>query len=103
MSLHFLHFQLVNILAGVSHSECLMIFQEEPSVASPVLLHKSVPALESPATSKEADQPSPVSVLEPAFGDDLSSCSECFESVSADLQGSWLFILYVSIQSLILW
>ncbi|KAL4021769.1 hypothetical protein IC575_020585 [Cucumis melo] len=63
------------------------IQEEELSAASPVLLHKSVPALESPATSKEADQPSPVSVLEPAFGDDLSSCSECFESVSADLQG----------------
>lgn len=94
MSLHFLHFQIVGSISKhfgwCSRSECLMTFQEELSAASPVLLHKSVPALESPATSKEADQPSPVSVLEPAFGDDLSSCSECFESVSADLQGSWI-------------
>ncbi|XP_038883777.1 uncharacterized protein LOC120074655 isoform X2 [Benincasa hispida] len=64
-----------------------VIQEEGASVESPAPLHKSVPALESPASSKEADQPSPVSVLEPAFGDDLSSCSECFESVSADLQG----------------
>lgn len=64
-----------------------VIQEEEPSIESPAPSLKSVAALESPATSKEADQPSPVSVLEPAFGDDLSSCSECFESVSADLQG----------------
>lgn len=68
-----------------------MIFQEGPSVESPVPSHKSVAALESPS-SKEADQPSPVSVLEPAFGDYLSSSSECFENVSADLQG--IFYLY---------
>ncbi|KAE9619451.1 hypothetical protein Lal_00047519 [Lupinus albus] len=36
---------------------------------------------------KDADQPSPVSVLEPSFTDDLSSCSDCFGSLSADLQG----------------
>lgn len=69
-----------------------MIFQEEPSVESPAPSHKCIAALESTASSKEADQPSPVSVLEPVFGDDLSSSSECFESVSADLQGS--FYLY---------
>lgn len=37
--------------------------------------------------SKEAEQPSPVSILEAPFCDDVSSGSECFESLSADLQG----------------
>ncbi|KAL9250198.1 hypothetical protein AKJ16_DCAP14873 [Drosera capensis] len=36
---------------------------------------------------KEADQPSPNSILEASFEDDLSSDSDCFERVSADLQG----------------
>ncbi|XP_015899514.3 uncharacterized protein LOC107432827 isoform X1 [Ziziphus jujuba] len=64
---------------------------QEPQVQAPregsVPLHHSVPGLESPASSKETDQPSPVSVLEVPFIDDVSSCSECFESISADLQG----------------
>jgi len=47
-----------------------------------------VTKVESPACSKEADQPSPVSVLETPFPDDLSSGSECFESLSADLSGN---------------
>lgn len=34
-----------------------------------------------------ADQPSPVSVLEPTITDDPSSGSECFESLTADLYG----------------
>lgn len=46
-----------------------------------------VPEPESPLSSKEAGQPSPVSVLEVTFSEDLSSSSECFERVSADLQG----------------
>ncbi|XP_023005196.1 uncharacterized protein LOC111498298 [Cucurbita maxima] len=48
---------------------------------------KSIPGLESPVSSKEADQPSPVSVLEPPFTDDLPPGSDCFESLSADLHG----------------
>ncbi|KAJ0245669.1 Afadin [Hirschfeldia incana] len=47
----------------------------------------SVPDPQSREGSKEGDQPSPVSVLETSFDDDVSSSSECFESVSADLQG----------------
>nr|KYP40330.1 hypothetical protein KK1_038343 [Cajanus cajan] len=50
-----------------------------------VLYEPPAPGLES--CCKDADQPSPVSVLEPSFTDDLSSCSECFGSLSADLQG----------------
>ncbi|XP_018484559.2 uncharacterized protein LOC108855281 isoform X2 [Raphanus sativus] len=49
--------------------------------------HSSVPEPQSLESSKEGDQPSPVSVLEASFDDDVSSSSECFESVSADLQG----------------
>lgn len=57
------------------------------SSGSSVSSQPPVPGLE-PSSCKDADQPSPVSVLEPSFTDDLSSCSECFESLSADLQGS---------------
>uniref|UniRef100_M4FFC7 DUF4378 domain-containing protein n=1 Tax=Brassica campestris TaxID=3711 RepID=M4FFC7_BRACM len=49
--------------------------------------HSLVPEPQSRESSKEGDQPSPVSVLEASFDDDVSSSSECFESVSADLQG----------------
>ncbi|KAL0555547.1 hypothetical protein IC582_009495 [Cucumis melo] len=48
---------------------------------------KSVSGIESPVSSKEAEQPSPVSVLEPPFTDDLPPGSDCFESLSADLLG----------------
>lgn len=50
--------------------------------------HSLVPEPQSRESSKEGDQPSPVSVLEASFDDDASSGSECFESVSADLQGN---------------
>ncbi|XP_022935673.1 uncharacterized protein LOC111442460 [Cucurbita moschata] len=46
---------------------------------------KSVLGLDSPVSSKEADQPSPISVLEPPFTDDLPPGSDCFGSLSADL------------------
>lgn len=68
-----------------------ILIPEEPSVGQSedcsVPLHHPPPGLESPVSSKEADQPSPVSVLEAPFTDDLSSCSECFESLSADIHG----------------
>lgn len=50
-------------------------------------LHQTISEIESLARSKEADQPSPVSILEAPFVDDLSCGSEYFESVSADLHG----------------
>ncbi|KAK9123584.1 hypothetical protein Sjap_013186 [Stephania japonica] len=40
---------------------------------------------ESPASSKEIEQPSPLSVLEPPFAEDITSSSDSFERVSADL------------------
>ncbi|KAK7393627.1 hypothetical protein VNO78_22185 [Psophocarpus tetragonolobus] len=48
---------------------------------------------------KDADQPSPVSVLEPSFTDDLSSCSECFESLNADLQGLRMQLQLLKLES----
>ncbi|KAL6011225.1 hypothetical protein ACLOJK_001670 [Asimina triloba] len=48
--------------------------------------HSHTTEPESPESPKEAEQPSPVSVLEPAFEVETSS-SECFERVSADLHG----------------
>lgn len=63
-----------------------------PSRGSPEPVIHSVPESESSASSKEADQPSPVSILEAPFKDDLSSGSECFESLSADLHGNQIAI-----------
>lgn len=67
------------------------MFQEQsnaPSENASIPMQSPVAELESSASSKEADQPSPVSVLETPFPDDLSSGSECFESLSADLHGN---------------
>ncbi|KAM7262966.1 hypothetical protein ACFE04_000649 [Oxalis oulophora] len=52
-----------------------------------VPFNKPIPDLDSPSSSKEAEQPSPLSILEAPFADDLSSCSDNFESLSADLLG----------------
>ena len=50
--------------------------------------HSSVPEPQSRESSKEGDQPSPVSVLETFYDDKVSSSSNCFENVSADLKDS---------------
>ncbi|KAK7345651.1 hypothetical protein VNO77_16259 [Canavalia gladiata] len=68
------------------------------SGGSSVLHEPPVPGLES-SCGKDADQPSPVSVLEPSFTDDLSSCSECFESLSADLQGLRMQLQLLKLES----
>lgn len=84
-------------IKDIKVSQYFMIFQEPPigpsEEGSIPLLHPS-PGLESPVSSKEADQPSPVSVLEAPFTDDLSSCSECFESLNADLHGNFKYHLF---------
>ncbi|KFK34605.1 hypothetical protein AALP_AA5G167300 [Arabis alpina] len=59
----------------------------------------SVPEPQSRESSKEGDQPSPVSVLEASFDDDVSSSSECFESVSADLQGLRMQLQLLKLES----
>lgn len=68
---------------------------QEPSEGSSkqTTLHCPVSELESRSISKEAEQPSPVSVIEAPFTDDLSSGSECFESISADLNGNVVAVL----------
>ncbi|KAK7279429.1 hypothetical protein RJT34_24482 [Clitoria ternatea] len=67
------------------------------SGGSSVLYEPPVPGHESTG-SKDADQPSPVSVLEPTFTDDLS-CSECFGSLSADLQGLRMQLQLLKLES----
>lgn len=63
-------------------SEEMQVAQQEEAP-----LYCPEPQLESRTNTKEADQPSPVSVFEAPFTDDISSSSECFESLSADLHG----------------
>ncbi|XP_021289669.1 uncharacterized protein LOC110420616 isoform X2 [Herrania umbratica] len=74
---------------------------QEPSdgPSKQATLHCPVSELESQASSKEADQPSPVSVIEAPFTDDLSSGSECFESISADLHGLRMQLQLLKLES----
>ncbi|XP_022744441.1 uncharacterized protein LOC111295275 isoform X2 [Durio zibethinus] len=75
--------------AHVSTGDLDNLDSQEPSEgpSKQTTLQCPVSELESRASSKEAEQPSPVSVIEAPFTDDLSSGSECFESISADLHG----------------
>ncbi|XVF08030.1 hypothetical protein REPUB_Repub06bG0190200 [Reevesia pubescens] len=75
--------------ADVSTGDLDNLDSQEPSegLSKQTTLHCPVSELESRASSREAEQPSPVSVIEAPFTDDLSSGSECFESISADLHG----------------
>ncbi|CAG7865439.1 unnamed protein product [Brassica rapa] len=62
--------------------------------------HSPVPEPQPRESSKEGDQPSPVSVLEASFDDDDgSSSSECFESVSADLKGLRMQLQLLKLES----
>ncbi|PIA38881.1 hypothetical protein AQUCO_02700231v1 [Aquilegia coerulea] len=58
-----------------------------PSEGSSIFSHCAITEVESPASSKEAGQPSPISVLEPPFVEESSSSSDSFEKISADLHG----------------
>ncbi|CAH2058914.1 unnamed protein product [Thlaspi arvense] len=49
--------------------------------------HSSIPQLQAQECAEEGDEPSQVSIPETSFEDEFSSSSECFESLSADLQG----------------
>lgn len=69
----------------------------EPSERDTTVQHTRA-APQSPQL-KGVDHPSPVSVLEvPSGEDDVLSGHECFEQISADLQGSLLgaFLIVVS-------
>ncbi|KAF9597999.1 hypothetical protein IFM89_023571, partial [Coptis chinensis] len=55
---------------------------------------------ESPASSKEAGQPSPVSVLEPPFVEEFSPlASDSFEKISADLHGLRMQLQLLKLES----
>ncbi|XP_021745523.1 uncharacterized protein LOC110711457 isoform X1 [Chenopodium quinoa] len=58
-----------------------------PQVGDSSCLQCAATHADSPANSKESEQPSPVSILEAPFVEDVSSGSECFERVSAELHG----------------
>lgn len=87
-----------------SFSTCaVQSVEQEPStnceVGSSSSLQCAGTQPESPASSKESEQPSPVSVLEPAFVEDISSGSECFERVSADLHGLRMQLQLLKLES----
>lgn len=78
--------------------------EPESSISSKGADHRSplsvleypAPEPESSVSSKEADHPSPPSVLEVPFTEDVSSGSECFERVSAELNGKCDFLTMLS-------
>lgn len=78
-----------SLIADVPSGELDNLDSQEPSEgpSKQTTLHCPVSELESRVSPKEAEQPSPISVIEAPFTDDLSSGSECFESISADLHG----------------
>nr|KYP70796.1 hypothetical protein KK1_010031 [Cajanus cajan] len=85
-----------------SHESSIKVLPDELSDGSSgknsVPLQTPISGLES-SFCKDADQPSPVSVLEPSFTDDLSSCSECFETLSADIQGLRMQLQLLKLES----
>ncbi|KAI3412966.1 uncharacterized protein J3R85_016700 [Psidium guajava] len=85
--------------SAVSYPDDVQDQSINPSRGSPEPVIHLVPESESPASSKEADQPSPVSILEAPFKDDLSSGSECFESLSADLHGLRMQLQLLKLES----
>lgn len=87
-----------------SFSTCAMqSVEQEPStnceVGSSSSLQCAATQPESPSSSKESEQPSPVSVLEPAIVDDISSGSKCFERVSAELHGLRMQLQLLKLES----
>ncbi|XP_043720420.1 uncharacterized protein LOC122667976 [Telopea speciosissima] len=93
---------LENVEASSVHDANESILKKEPDQSTEKGLlsaNYSLPEPESPASSKEVDQPSPVSVLEPPFEEDISSGSECFERVSADLNGLRMQLQLLKLES----
>ncbi|XP_031248677.1 uncharacterized protein LOC116106457 [Pistacia vera] len=78
-----------------------VLSSKEPSDApsKEVPLHHPISGVDSPASSREADQPSPVSILEAPFADDLSCGSEYFGGVSADLHGLRMQLQLLKLES----
>ncbi|KAE9589958.1 hypothetical protein Lal_00037694 [Lupinus albus] len=78
-------------------SSCVMIKADTSAVDKDNSKQQELSAESS--CCKDADQPSPVSVLEPSFTDDLSACSDCFGSLSADLQGLRMQLQLLKLES----
>ncbi|KAI6675015.1 hypothetical protein NL676_002921 [Syzygium grande] len=87
------------VSSAVSYVDDVQDPSINPSRGSPEPVIHAVPESESSASSKEADQPSPVSILEAPFKDDLSLGSECFESLSADLHGLRMQLQLLKLES----
>ncbi|XP_068637520.1 uncharacterized protein [Aristolochia californica] len=76
-----------------------LILQDSSAEHSPFMSRSDVKESESPRSSKGAEQPSPVSVLEPPFEEETSCSSECFESVIADLHGLRMQLQLLKLES----
>lgn len=71
------------VLCSGSHSILLMMFQDISGRQTEEADHCYVPQPQPQESAEEGDQPSP----QTSSHDEFSSNSECFESLSADLQG----------------
>ncbi|TYH77347.1 hypothetical protein ES332_D04G147700v1 [Gossypium tomentosum] len=87
--------------AVVSTGDLDNLDSQEPSEgpSKQATSHCPVPEQESRLISNEADQPSPVSIIETPFTEDFSSGSECFESISADLQSLRMQLQLLKLES----
>ncbi|MBA0567333.1 hypothetical protein Golob_012076 [Gossypium lobatum] len=87
--------------AVVSTGDLDNLDSQEPSEgpSKQATSHCPVSEQESRLISKEADQPSPVSIIETPFTEDFSSGSECFESISADLQSLRMQLQLLKLES----
>ncbi|KAL1175730.1 hypothetical protein V6Z11_A04G108600 [Gossypium hirsutum] len=87
--------------AVVSTGDLDNLDSQEPSEgpSKQAASHCPVSEQESRLISKEADQPSPVSIIETPFTEDFSSGSKCFESISADLQSLRMQLQLLKLES----
>ncbi|XP_077216839.1 uncharacterized protein LOC143851334 [Tasmannia lanceolata] len=90
---------LVNDRDATAYDQNDLIMEETLADNPEVGSHCHVAEPESPQSSKEAEQPSPVSVLEPLSEVEVSS-SECFERVSADLHGLQMQLQLLKLESI---
>ncbi|XP_068669241.1 uncharacterized protein [Aristolochia californica] len=84
---------------SVIYDQNNLILQDSCAEHSPFMSRSDVKESESPHNSKGAEQPSPVSVLEPPFEEETSCSSECFERVSADLHGLRMQLQLLKLES----
>ncbi|KAK8561823.1 hypothetical protein V6N13_149028 [Hibiscus sabdariffa] len=88
-----------NVVGSTCDMETLNSQEPSEGPSKQATLHCPVSKLESRVICKEADQPSPVSIIEAPFTEDFSSGSECFESISADLHGLRMQLQLLKLES----